>query len=154
MATDLEGAKERLCAEVDRRAERLVEASHDIWEHPELNFEEHHAHDVLTAILEDEGVDVERSAYDVETAFAARAGSEGPTVAVLCEYDALPEIGHACGHNIIGTAGLGAGLAAAALADEAAGRAPDGRVTVRSPLGATSRRAHLEPDTTSTAWRG
>ena len=46
----------------------------------------------------------------------ARAGSEGPTIAVLCEYDALPGVGHACGHNVIAAAGLGAGLAAAALA--------------------------------------
>jgi amidohydrolase len=122
VSTELDDAKDRLCAEVDRRAERLVEASHDIWEHPELNFEEHHAHAVLTAILEDEGVEVERSAYGVETAFAARAGSDGPAVAVLCEYDGLPEIGHACGHNVIGTAGLGAGLAAAALADTLGGR--------------------------------
>jgi amidohydrolase len=58
----------------------------------------------------------------MDTAFVARAGTTGPTIAVLCEYDALPEIGHACGHNIIGAAGLGAGLAAAALAEELGGR--------------------------------
>jgi amidohydrolase len=59
----------------------------------------------------------------LDTAFEARSGSgDGPTVAVLCEYDALPGIGHACGHNVIAAAGLGAGLAAAALADEAGGR--------------------------------
>ena len=115
-------AKARLRAEVDRRAATLVEASHDIWEHPELNFEEHHAHDLLTSVLEAEGLDVERGAFGVDTAFAARAGTEGPTVAVLCEYDALPEIGHACGHNVIAAAGLGAGLAAAALADDLGGR--------------------------------
>ena len=118
----MDDAKQQLCAEVERRAERLVAASHDIWEHPELNFEERYAHELLTGILEEEGLEVERSAYDVETAFVARAGSDVPTVAVLCEYDALPEIGHACGHNIIATAGLGAGLAAAALADTLGGR--------------------------------
>ncbi len=53
----------------------------------------------------------------VDTAFVGRAGYQGPTVAVCCEYDALPGIGHACGHNIIAAAGLGAGLAAAALAE-------------------------------------
>jgi amidohydrolase len=58
----------------------------------------------------------------VETAFEARAGGAGPLVAVVCEYDALPGIGHACGHNVIAAAGLGAGLAAAALADELGGR--------------------------------
>jgi amidohydrolase len=118
----IEGAKDRLIAEVTRRADALVEASHDIWEHPELNFEEHHAHQLLTDLLESEGVEVERGAFGLDTAFVARAGTDGPTVAVLCEYDALPEIGHACGHNVIATAGLGAGLAAAALADELGGR--------------------------------
>ena len=115
---ELEAVKDRMVAEVDRLADVLLEASHSIHEHPELAFEEHHAHDVLTAILEGEGLAVERSAYGLKTGFAARAGSSGPTIAVLCEYDALPGIGHACGHNIIGTAGL----AAAALAEEAGGQ--------------------------------
>lgn len=120
---DVAAAKDRIRDEVMRRAEVLVEASHDIWEHPELNFEERYAHDRLVGLLEADGVEVEPHAFGVETAFVARAGSgDGPTVAVLCEYDALPEIGHACGHNIIGTAGLGAGLAAAAVADALGGR--------------------------------
>ena len=122
MAVDLEDVKQRLCAEVDKRADLLIDASHEIHEHPELNFEEHFAHDLLTGILEAEGLPVERHARGIDTAFEARAGSSGPLIAVLCEYDALPEIGHACGHNIIGTAGLGAGLAAAALADEVGGQ--------------------------------
>jgi amidohydrolase len=120
--TDIAEAKDRIQAEVARRAQVLVEASHDIWEHPELNFEEHYAHDRLCGLLEADGLEVEAHAYGLETAFVARAGTEGPTIAVLCEYDALPEIGHACGHNIIGTAGLGVGMAAAALADELGGR--------------------------------
>lgn len=125
MATDpstLTDTKARIRAEVEKRAGALLDASHDIWEHPELNFEEHRAHDLLAGILEDEGLVVERGAYGLDTAFAARAGREGPTIAVLCEYDALPEIGHACGHNVIASAGLGAGLAAAALAEELGGR--------------------------------
>ena len=119
---DLATLKERLRAEVESRADRLVEASHQIHEHPETNYEERFAHDLLTGVLEEEGLEVERSAFGVDTAFAARAGESGPTIAVLLEYDALPGIGHACGHNIIATAGLGAGLAAAALADELGGR--------------------------------
>src|SRR4051794_33082387 len=122
MAVDLDGVKERLAGEVERLGDVLVDASHQIHARPELAFEEHFAHDLLTGILEAEGLDVERGAYGLDTAFVARAGTEGPTIAVLCEYDALPGIGHACGHNIIGTAGLGAGLAAAALADELGGR--------------------------------
>lgn len=119
---DLQAAKEQLCAEVDRRSEVLLDASHQIHAHPELGFDEHFAHDLLTGILDGEGLQPERGAYGVDTAFAARAGSTGPTVAVMCEYDALPGIGHACGHNIIAAAGLGAGLAAASLAEEMSGR--------------------------------
>lgn len=119
---DLATAKERIAAEVDRRADLLIDASHRLHEHPELAFEERFAHELLTGILEADGLEVQRHAYGLETAFVARAGSRGPTIAVLCEYDALPGVGHACGHNIIGTAGLGAGLAAATLADELGGR--------------------------------
>jgi amidohydrolase len=119
MADDL---KARMVARVDALADVLVETSHDIHEHPELCFEEHHAHDLLTSRLEREGIDVTRSAFDLDTAFDTTVGSEGPAVAVCLEYDALPGVGHACGHNVIAAAGLGAALAAAALADEAGGR--------------------------------
>ena len=119
---DLQAVKERLRADVESRAARLLDVSHEIHAHPETNYEEHFAHDLLTGVLEEAGLAVERRAYGVDTAFAARAGETGPTIAVLLEYDALPGIGHACGHNIIATAGLGAGLATAALATEAGGR--------------------------------
>jgi amidohydrolase len=118
----LSDAKARLAAEVDRRADLLVDVSHQIHANPELNYEERFAHDLLTGVLEREGLNVTRSARGVATAFEATAGADGPTVAVVCEYDALPGIGHACGHNIIAAAGLGAGLAAAALAAELGGR--------------------------------
>src|SRR4029450_6734274 len=98
--TPLRDAKARLAAEIDRRAETLLDVSHRIHGHPELNYEERFAHDLLTGVLEDEGLAVTRSARGVETAFEAAAGGSGPTVAVLCEYDALPGIGHACGHNV------------------------------------------------------
>ena len=114
--------KARMVARVDELADLLVETSHDIHEHPELAFEEHHAHEVLTAALEREGIDVTRAAFGMDTAFDATVGDEGPVVAVCLEYDALPGVGHACGHNIIATAGLGASLAAAALAADAGGR--------------------------------
>jgi amidohydrolase len=121
-ATDLSDAKARLAAEVDRRRDVLVDLSHQIHARPELGYEERFAHDLLTGLLEAEGLAVTRSARGIETAFEARAGSTGPTVAVVCEYDALPVIGHACGHNVIAAAGLGAGLAAAAVAEELGGR--------------------------------
>jgi len=119
---DVVELKERMRAEVEARRDLLLDASHQIHDHPETNYEEHFAHDLLARILEDAGLDVERGVHGVDTAFEARAGVEGPTVAVLCEYDALPGLGHACGHNIIAAAGLGAGLAAAALARDAGGR--------------------------------
>jgi amidohydrolase len=115
-------ATERAWAEIDRRAPMLLDVSHRIFDEPELCFDEHVAHDLLCDVLEAEGLETQRSAYGLETAFVARAGNEGPTVGVLCEYDALPGIGHACGHNVIAAAGLGAGLAAAALSEELGGR--------------------------------
>lgn len=114
--------KARVVDVVDEIADELVELSHAIHEHPELAFEERFAADALTDALERHRVDVERGAFDLETAFRADVGSEGPVVGVCCEYDALPEIGHACGHNVIATAGLGAGIALAAIADDAGGR--------------------------------
>lgn len=120
---DLEAVKRRVGDEVERRAGVLLEASHSIHADPELCYEEHHAADLLAGILEDEGFAVERDAADLPTAFVGRFGTgEGPTIGVFCEYDALPEIGHACGHNVIGAAGLGAGLAAATVAEELGGR--------------------------------
>ena len=114
--------KARAAAAVEARAAQLTEISHRIHENPELGFEEHFAHDLLAGAAEEAGLEVQRQAYGVETAFAARAGTEGPLVAFLCEYDALPGIGHACGHNIIAASGLGAGLAAAEVVEDLGGR--------------------------------
>ncbi len=118
---DLDAVKERVFSVVDEHAEVLLDASHRIHGRPELGFEEHHAHQVLTTVLADAGLAVTPGAYDLPTAFEATAGSGGPRIAVLCEYDALPVIGHACGHNVIGAAGVGAGIAAAAVAEELGG---------------------------------
>lgn len=108
---------------VDNLADRLIAVSRDIHAHPELNFAEHYAHDLLTGVLTEYGLEVTRHAYGVDTAFEAVAGDAGaPEVLVLLEYDALPGIGHGCGHNVIAAAGLGAGLAVAKLAKELGGR--------------------------------
>ena len=103
--------KDRANARIDAASAGLRDVSLSIHARPELNFEEHHAHEVLTSYLAAEGFAVERAAYGMPTAFKAVAGSGGPTIAVLCEYDALPGIGHACGHNLIAISGLAAGLA-------------------------------------------
>ena len=121
-ATALEDVKADIFKEIDARAETLIDISQRIWHHPELCFEEHFAHDLLCDTLASEGIAVERGACDLPTAFVAEAGASGPTIGVVCEYDALPGIGHACGHNIIAAAGLGAGLALAAVSRKLGGR--------------------------------
>ena len=116
--TDLSAQKATARRAIEEASEDLRALSLDIHAHPELNFQEHHAHDLVTAFLEERGFTVERSAYGLETAFAATAGSGPATIAVLCEYDALPEIGHACGHNLIAASGVAAALGMkAALGD-------------------------------------
>ena len=110
-------AKSTICSYIDDISDELIAVSHAIHENPELGYEEHFAHEQLTKVLIDKGLDVHKSAYEIDTAFEARAGKTGPVVALLCEYDALPGIGHACGHNIIAAAGIGAGLAASTLAE-------------------------------------
>jgi amidohydrolase len=119
-AADIASLKDRACAHIDALAEQLIAVSHSIHAEPELGFEERHAHRVLTEAIARyaPGAALEPHACGLETAFLAHAGPAGPTVGVVCEYDALPGLGHACGHNIIAAAGLGAGLALAAMADE------------------------------------
>ena len=82
-----------------------------IFAHPELAYHEMLAQDQLCGLLEKHGFKVQRGAGSLETAFVAeyRSGKPGMTFAFMCEYDALPEIGHACGHNLIGTSGAGSG---------------------------------------------
>ncbi len=100
-------------AAVQQIADDLVALSHDIHDHPELGYEEHHAAAAVAALLTKHGHDVETGAYGLDTAVRARAGSGRPRVAILAEYDALPGIGHACGHNVICSTAVGAFLAAA-----------------------------------------
>ncbi|MDO8617186.1 MAG: M20 family metallopeptidase [Dehalococcoidia bacterium] len=117
---DIDIAKERAKQAVAAAREELVEISLDIHSHPELALKEERAAALLAGRLEARGFAVERAAFGIQTAFRARWG-EGPvTIAYLCEYDALPEIGHACGHNLIATAGLGGalGLKAAVSPDD------------------------------------
>jgi amidohydrolase len=113
---------------IDTYSEELLELSGEIWKNPELGFKEHLAHSLLTGFLERRGFEVQRSFAGLETAFRATFGSGRPNVCVICEYDALPVIGHACGHNLIAEAGIAAGLGLkAALECEGA---PKGMVTV------------------------
>ncbi len=109
---DLEAIKSSALQAIDSVSTDLRALSLEIHDNPELNFEEHHAHMVLTEFLEKHGFSVERSAYGLATAFCAKVGEDGPKIALLSEYDALPGIGHACGHNLIAIASVAAGLGA------------------------------------------
>ena len=96
----------------------LIELSHRIHAHPELGFEEERASSWLCESLADAGFAVEKGICDLPTAFRARAGSGPLHIDICAEYDCLPGIGHACGHNIIAASAVGAALAAAKVADE------------------------------------
>jgi len=115
--------KARVRDEVDRLAVTLIDVSHFIHAHPELAFHEQQAAARLAETLQDAGLPVERGAYGLETAFASEFGPPGtPCVALLSEYDALPGIGHACGHNVIATTALGGAMALHRLGDDLPGR--------------------------------
>nr|WP_040767539.1 amidohydrolase [Tsukamurella sp. 1534] len=107
-----------MTATVDDLNTELVSVSHAVHARPEPAFEEHRAAALLTEVLDGYGFAVERAIAGLDTAFVARAGDGPLRVAVFAEYDALPGIGHACGHNIIAAAGVGAGAALASVADE------------------------------------
>jgi amidohydrolase len=112
--------RDQVVRHIDSIASDLVDLSHEIHAHPELNFEEHHASETLCTLASRLGVELERGAYSLPTAVAGEVGT-GPRVGVICEYDALPGIGHGCGHNVIAAAGLGAGVALARVAAHAGG---------------------------------
>ncbi|WP_030212154.1 amidohydrolase [Streptomyces bikiniensis] len=127
-ARDPESVYARVREEVAARADRLWDVGLALHREPETAYEEHGASRLLADELEREGFRVERGVAGLPTAFAARAGGSGggeggtaggrPCVALLMEYDALPLLGHACGHNLIAAAGLGAALAARAALGE------------------------------------
>jgi amidohydrolase len=101
--------------QVTALADDLLAMSHAIHDQPELRFEEYHASELLQRFLASEGFAVRAGLAGMPTAFRAERtfGAGGPVIAVFCEFDALPGLGHACGHNIIATAGAGAAAAAA-----------------------------------------
>jgi amidohydrolase len=109
------GVRERL----ESARDELIDLSHRIHANPELGYEEEEASAWLTDYLDDAGFAVTKGVCDIPTAFVARFGDGPLHIAICAEYDCLPAVGHACGHNIIAAMGVGAGLAAAKIADEA-----------------------------------
>ncbi|MDB5081054.1 MAG: amidohydrolase [Chloroflexi bacterium] len=122
-STEYENLANRLLELLDRLQPELAEVSRTIHSNPETAYKEYQASALLAAKLEEHGFQVERKVADLDTAFVAYTGTQAsPTVAILAEYDALPGIGHACGHNLMATAALGAGLALQGIARQLPGR--------------------------------
>jgi amidohydrolase len=116
--------KEKIISYIDKIRTELTEISLEIFSNPELNFKEFKASKLLAKKLEESGFTVYLGVADLETAIVAVHPeiSEGPTVAILAEYDALPKVGHGCGHNLIATAALGACLAIGQIKAEILGK--------------------------------
>ncbi len=110
--------KTRIRESVLADREALLAVSHWLHAHPETAWQERDSAEHLARVLEDRGFSVRRGPAGLPTAFVAEAGSGPTVVGIVAEYDALPGLGHACGHNIIAAAAVGAAGALAPLADE------------------------------------
>ncbi|MGC8550135.1 MAG: hypothetical protein ACP5M4_10590 [Acidobacteriaceae bacterium] len=116
MATDLKkAARERF----EEAQKSVIAMSHRIHTNPEVGWEEEKASEWLSEYLDAAGFKVEKGICGLSTSFLARIGSGPLHIGICAEYDSLPGIGHACGHNIIAASAIGAALAAAKVADEA-----------------------------------
>ncbi|CQR47888.1 p-aminobenzoyl-glutamate hydrolase subunit B [Paraliobacillus sp. PM-2] len=115
---------EELHKVVDQIKFRLWEISDDLFEHPELGDKEYRSMGVLVDFLKEHRFEVETGLVNRETSFKAvfDSGQSGPTVAFMAEYDALPGVGHGCGHNMIATMGTGAGVALSKVLDQIGGK--------------------------------
>jgi amidohydrolase len=118
---DIEELKSKITGEISARHGELSELSRKLHANPEIAFEEYRSSALLTEFLERHGFTVEKGICRLPTAFKASYGRGGPVIAFLAEYDALPKLGHACGHNLIATSAVAAGLAARQAADACGG---------------------------------
>jgi amidohydrolase len=118
---DIEKLKLKAKDNVESQRQQLVQLSLNIHDNPELGFKEEKASAWLAGYLEDNGFHVERGIAGLATAFRATYGQGSPRIAVLAEYDALPKIGHGCGHNIIGVSAVGAAVASKSIIDQLGG---------------------------------
>jgi amidohydrolase len=118
----IERLKASVVEVVDSRRQELVDMSLQIHANPELLFQEFKSSKLLADYLRENGFTVEYPAYGLETAFKATIGEGTPRIGIMAEYDAIPEVGHGCGHNIIGTAAAGAAVALAPVIKELGGQ--------------------------------
>lgn len=116
--------KEHILSFIEENKDQFISLSRRIWENPELGHQEYKACDWLTNALKEHNFEVEIGTGGLATGFRGEYDSKlpGPTVAYLCEYDALPEIGHACGHNLIGVMSLAAGISISKVIKDTGGK--------------------------------
>lgn len=117
-ATGVERAKAEARQRVEAAADDLIRLSHEIHAHPELGFEEHRASEWVANALTSAGIGVEKGVAGLDTALTATTGAGPLTLGLCAEYDALPRIGHACGHNIIAASAVGAAVALRGVAED------------------------------------
>tara|TARA_B000000441_G_scaffold98678_1_gene68909 strand:+ start:312 stop:677 length:366 start_codon:yes stop_codon:yes gene_type:complete len=110
--------KQEFKSELESLHNSLIEVNDWMYENPELSFEEFETSKYLVEYLKKYNSDVVYPTHNLDTAFEITFGKDGPLVVLCVEYDALPEIGHACGHNIIATCSIGAGLGLRNLVDK------------------------------------
>ena len=113
--------KSTVQSDIDKHRHQLADLSLKIHSNPETGFKEHKASSWLSQYLETNGFTVERGICQLETAFKASYGNKRPAIAILAEYDALPKLGHACGHNLIAAIAVGAAVASRAAVDKLGG---------------------------------
>jgi amidohydrolase len=113
--------KSTVQSDIDNHRQQLADLSLKIHSNPETGFKEHKASNWLSQYLETNGFTVKRGICQLETAFKASYGNKRPAIAILAEYDALPQIGHACGHNLIAAIAVGAAVASRTTVDKLGG---------------------------------
>jgi amidohydrolase len=118
---DIKALKDSVIKELEAHRRQLSELSLEIHDNPELGFKEVKASKLLTDYLEKNGFAVERGICQLDTAFRASYGQGKPAIAIMAEYDALPQLGHACGHNLIAGIAVGGAVAAKAAIDQCGG---------------------------------
>jgi amidohydrolase len=118
---DIKKLKKTVVKDIDSSYKKLRELSRKLHDHPETSLQERQASNWLAEYLERNGFNVERGICELPTAFRGRYGQGRPVIAFLAEYDALPKMGHACGHNLIATGSIAAGVACRQVVDELGG---------------------------------
>lgn len=118
---EIERLKAKVRDRVEAQKQEFIQLSLKIHANPELGFQEGKASSWLANYLKSNGFRVEKCIAGLSTAFRATYGQGSPKIALLAEYDALPEIGHGCGHNIIAASAVGAGIATRLAVDSLGG---------------------------------